>query len=89
MDEWARRFGDQSVALVEITEHEMQQRLIEAANVRGGSWNPRSVGWWFRRNTDKVIAGRVFRREDRGRRWRLEGAKEVTAPNFDLSGEEM
>jgi hypothetical protein len=38
-----------------------------------GVWSGRSVGWWLRRNKDRVVSGRSFRSEQgrNGQQWRL------------------
>ena len=82
MDAWEEALGTVAVVPSEIGafEHndgapalELRRVLTEVA-CRGGPWNSRSVGWWLRRNADRVVAGRRISREG-PRRWRLVGAE--------------
>jgi hypothetical protein len=38
----------------------LRDKLVEVA-CKGGVWNSKSVGWWLRRNKDRIIRGRCFR----------------------------
>jgi hypothetical protein len=86
MDLWQQAFGERSVVVADI-EHggkagadttPLRDRLIEIAC--RGVWSGKSVGWWLRRNKDRVVGGRAFRCQtssDKQLEWRLEGAQAV------------
>jgi hypothetical protein len=81
MQLWAEVIGAESVEVAQIHKgtsgvpSALENKLIEIA-CRGGKWNGKSVGWWLRRNKDRVLGGWAFRCEpgDSGHRWRLAGA---------------
>jgi hypothetical protein len=49
----------------------LRDKLIEVAC--RGAWSGKSVGWWLRRNKDRVVGGRSFQCESsrNGQQWRL------------------
>ena len=63
---------------------ELRDKLLDVACSGGknpGKWSGKSIGWWLRRNKDRVLGGRRFRSEQgngEALRWRLEGAKRRT-----------
>jgi hypothetical protein len=76
MDLWNGIFADKTASVAEIGKrgHEslLYQALMNASGSRTGMWNAKSVGWWLKRNKDRMIGGKAFRADgDRG--WRLEG----------------
>ena len=74
MERWEEAFGTAHVDVAEIDKHEnaiaLRDTLIEVA-CRNGVWSGKSVGWWLRRNKDRVIGGRCLRcgQEGDGHRW--------------------
>jgi len=81
MDLWAKAFGDAPVEVARIgkgtgeAEVALQEKLVEVA-CRQGKWNAKSIGWWLRRNKDRVLGGQSFRceRGANGQQWLLAGA---------------
>ena len=53
----------------------LRDKLVEVAC--RGAWNGKAVGWWLRRNKDRVLGGRYLRCETVGGhlQWRLEGGE--------------
>ena len=92
MDLWEMAFGSERVEVADVARaaewafdrgptpanhHDfvaLQSKLVEVACK--GAWNGKSVGWWLRRNKDRVLAGRSFRCDQQGGRqqWWLAGA---------------
>jgi hypothetical protein len=83
---WAQAFGESVIEVVRIdkAQHEfetaLRTKLVEVA-CRQGQWSGKSVGWWLRRNKDRVLAGRSFKcqKGDNGMSWWLAGAKAAKA----------
>jgi hypothetical protein len=79
MDLWAAAFGPEPTAVADIVPQpptfDLHTKLIEVAC--RGKWSGKSVGWWLRRNKDRIVNGRSFRAEaqktDRGQLWSLVG----------------
>ena len=76
MDLWKDAFADARLEVGEIARIAdgfeaptkavaLRNKLVEVAC--RGNWNGKSVGWWLRRNKDRVVGGRSLRCED-GRR---------------------
>ncbi len=82
MELWDQAFRGQPIEVADIAERScdtavkrLYDKLIEVA-CRGCGWSGKSVGWWLRRNKDRVVSGgRCFRCDDtagrNGQRWRL------------------
>jgi hypothetical protein len=77
---WTSTLGDAAIDVgafgkrVDEPSHALKQKLIEVA-CRQDTWNAKSIGWWLRRNKDRVIGERCFKYEDR--LWRLVGVQPV------------
>lgn len=78
MRAWGKAYGDRPVAVATIGQRGYQdalyQALANATGSRNGVWNAKSVGWWLRRNKDRIIGGCAFRSFGDGE-WKLEGGK--------------
>jgi len=73
---WNDIYGEKTATVADIGKrgHEsvLYQALANASSSKTGMWNAKSVGWWLKRNKDRMIGGKAFRQDgDRG--WRLEG----------------
>jgi hypothetical protein len=77
---WQDALGEIEVEVAEIASRgesvpavkALYDKLVEVAC--RGAWNGKSVGWWLRRNQDRVVSGgRCFRHSAgrNGQRWRL------------------
>ena len=97
MDLWEQALGTTPVEVADLTTggttgadtSALMTKLTEVA-CRGGLWSGKSVGWWLRRNKDRVIGGRSLRCEPtrNGHEWWLAGAqpaKQMELPDVDLS----
>lgn len=81
---WEKAFGNEAVEVGQIDSAKTEEaaalrnKLIESA-CRQGQWNAKSIGWWLRRNKDRVVDGRAFKQrsaEDaRQKLWGLESAE--------------
>lgn len=81
MDLWASALGGTAVEVADINTRAdgdadaavrvLRDKLTEIAC--RGTWSGKSVGWWLRRNKDRVVGGRCFQCEQsrNGQRWRL------------------
>jgi hypothetical protein len=80
VDLWQDALGEAEVEVADIAEQAchtsaaklLHEKLIEVAC--RGAWSGKSVGWWLRRNKDRVVGGgRCFRQTAgrNGQRWRL------------------
>jgi len=79
---WETAFGSEPIdvsAISNVTGNhaavDLEQKFIEIA-CRQGKWNSKSVGWWLKRNKDRVVSSRAFRslKVSYGQQWYLEGA---------------
>jgi hypothetical protein len=80
MDLWQAALGEVEIEVSYIAEHlgsdavkKLHDKLVEVA-CRGHGWNGKSVGWWLRRNKDRVVGGGQCFRSGSGRngqQWRL------------------
>ncbi|MDO8795202.1 MAG: hypothetical protein Q7J25_11340 [Vicinamibacterales bacterium] len=88
MNLWEEAFGESRIDVAEITTQADAQQEHPNVTVRAlrdkfvevacrGKWSGKSVGWWLRRNKDRVIGGRCFRCDQSGNRqqWWLAGAQ--------------
>lgn len=79
MSLWEQALGDMRVEVSDINSRESTQelrnKLIEVACHRG-AWSGKSVGWWLRRNKDRMVGGRCLRCEQGAQMnyWWLAGA---------------
>jgi hypothetical protein len=80
MQLWHAALGEMEIEVSYIAEHldlgpvkKLHDKLVEVA-CRGHGWNGKSVGWWLRRNKDRVVGGGQCFRSGSGRngqQWRL------------------
>jgi putative DNA primase/helicase len=90
MDLWNAAFGGDSKDIGAISQDgsdlaiALRDKIAEIAC--RGDWNPKSAGWWLRRQKDRVVAGRAFVRDkdaaDRWQ-WRLAGASAAVDSSTD------
>lgn len=88
MEMWERTFGATAIDVAEIERRALprtsapdavtilRDKLVEVC-CRNGNWSGKSVGWWLRRNKDRVVGGRCLRCFSDGRQneWALIGAQ--------------
>lgn len=77
---WAHEYKDTPVNVASIGQRDVHNPLRAAltnATAKEGvaMWNSKSVGWWLKRNEDKIVGGRAFRKMGEGM-WKLDGAAE-------------
>jgi hypothetical protein len=95
MEMWEQAFGSMAIDVAEIERRALQHgqtpdavtllrnKLVEVC-CRSG-WSGKSVGWWLRRNKDRIVGGRSFRcyAEGRTNTWALAGAEERSSEAQD------
>ena len=87
MGAWELAFGNKPIVIGDLTnpsDDEMTdlkknlRSLLTDVCCRGQGWNSRSVGWWLRRNMEKVIERRCFKQDGKHHpEWFLDGAKSL------------
>jgi hypothetical protein len=70
---WYRAWGDNALTVSEAKQDEALAALLVEVTGRP-TWSSKSVGWWLKRNMDRVVAGLVVRRlcDSGAVRWRVE-----------------
>lgn len=85
---WETAFGPQAIDVAEIERQalskgsepdavtQLRNKLLEVC-CRNGNWSGKSVGWWLRRNKDRVVDGKCLKclEGERNHEWVLAGAK--------------
>jgi hypothetical protein len=84
MDIWEQAFGNQKITLAELARRANEDSRTVYAALRDkltevacrGVWNGKSVGWWLKRNKDRIVGGRCLQCEagSNMQMWRLSGA---------------
>ncbi len=79
---WAAAFGPEVVKISDVTTRPeastLKDKLIEVC-CRKKDWSGKSVGWWLRRNQDRIVGGlsfRCFPDDAQQSRWQALGAPE-------------
>ena len=83
---WAAAFGPERVEVSAVQAHPgaaaLRDKLIEVC-CRKKDWSGKSVGWWLRRNQDRIVGGLSFRCLADGaqqHQWWAEGASPAVVP---------
>ena len=93
LDLWEKAFGPAPIDVAEIERRAqprgtvpdavtvLRDKLIEIC-CRHGAWSGKSVGWWLRRNKDRVVGGRCLRcfASGQGNEWALAGGVDAGVP---------
>lgn len=85
LDLWSAAFGPSLIQVSEIPNYAttaviaLRDKLIEVC-CRKKDWSGKSVGWWLRRNQDRIVEGRSFKcvsGESQHNSWMVQGAAEL------------
>lgn len=89
LDLWDKAFGSAAIEVAEVERRalprgtppddvtRLRDKLVEVC-CRHGAWSGKSVGWWLRRNKDRVVGGMALRclSDGKGNEWALAGGAE-------------